>query len=172
MTLKSDAKFEEKLFVVLKLARIWWALTRALESLKSLDFDWFFLSKAHNIWPIKVQRSYLSWHWRVMQNLKKNWLVAWKMTWGIWQIFTRALESVKIGTLMGFFFPKLKIYELKIYSHDNEEWCKNWRGIVSSKLRGIWRMFIRALKNLKNVDFTGLPLTKVYNVWAKKVLRS
>ena len=73
---------------------------------------------------------------------------------------------------MGFFFPKLKIYEFKIYSHDNEEWCKNWRGIVSSKLTGIWRMFIRALKNLKNVDFTGLPLTKVYNVWAKKVLRS
>ena len=24
----------------------------------------------------KVQTSYLSWHWRVMQNLKRNWLVA------------------------------------------------------------------------------------------------
>ena len=35
-----------------------------------------------------------------MQNLKKNWLVAWKMTRGILQIFTRALESVKIGTLI------------------------------------------------------------------------
>ena len=45
-------------------------------------------------------------HWRVMQNLKKNWLVVWKMTWGIWQIFTRALESLKIGTLMGSFNPK------------------------------------------------------------------
>ena len=45
----------------------------------------------------KVQRSYLSWHWRVMQNLKKNWLVVWKMTWGIWQISTRTLESVKLG---------------------------------------------------------------------------
>ena len=34
---------------------------------------------------------------------------------------------------MGLFCPKLKIYELKIYrgvmSHDNEELCKNWRGI-------------------------------------------
>ena len=29
----------------------------------------------------KVQRScYLSWHWRVMQSLKKNWFAAWKMT--------------------------------------------------------------------------------------------
>ena len=30
---------------------------------------------------------------------------------GIWQIFTRALESVKTGTLMGSFCPKQKIYE-------------------------------------------------------------
>ena len=67
-----------------------------------------------------------------MQNLKENWLVLSKMTWGIWQIFTRALESLKIGTLMGFFYPKYKMYDLKIYRgvmcHDNEEWCKIWRG--------------------------------------------
>ena len=59
--------------------------------------------------------------------------MVWKITWRIWQIFIRALESLKIGTLMGFFDPKLKIYELKIYRgfmcHDNEEWCKSWRGI-------------------------------------------
>ena len=34
-------------------------------------------------------------------------------------------ESVRIGTLMGSFYPKYKIYELKIYRgnlcHDNEE---------------------------------------------------
>ena len=34
-------------------------------------------------------------------------------------------ESVKIGTLIGSFYPKYKIYELKIYGdnlcHDNEE---------------------------------------------------
>ena len=55
------------------------------------------------------------------------------MTWGIWQIFTRALESLKIGIWMGSFNPKLKKYELKIHRgvicHDNEEWCKIWRGI-------------------------------------------
>ena len=37
-------------------------------------------------------------------------------------------ESLKIGTLMGSFHPKQKIYELKIYwgvlCHDSEEWCK------------------------------------------------
>ena len=56
-----------------------------------------------------------------------------KMTWGIWQIFTRGLESLKIGTLMPSFCLKSKIYELKIYRgvlcHDNEEWCKIWKGI-------------------------------------------
>ena len=56
-----------------------------------------------------------------------------KLTWGIWQIFTRALESLQNGTLMVSFCLKLKMYELKIYRgvmcHDNEEWCKNWTRI-------------------------------------------
>ena len=51
----------------------------------------------------------------------------------LWQIFNRALESLIIRTLMASFYLKLKMYELKIYMvdvcHDNEEWCKNWRGI-------------------------------------------
>ena len=41
------------------------------------------------------------------------------------QIFTKALERVEIGTLMGSFCPKYKMYELKVYRgaicHDNEE---------------------------------------------------
>ena len=35
--------------------------------------------------------------------------------WRIWQIFTRALGSLKIGTLMGSFYPKLKMFQLKSY---------------------------------------------------------
>ena len=73
---------------------------------KKFPFNGLLLSKVFIVWSKKVERNYLSWHWRVMQNLKKNWLVAWKMRWGIWQIFTRALESVKIGTLVGSFCPK------------------------------------------------------------------
>ena len=60
---------------------------------------------------------------------KKKRLVAWKMTCGIWQIFTRALKNVEIGTLMGSFCPKQKMYDLKTYRgvmcHDNEELYKN-----------------------------------------------
>ena len=52
------------------------------------------------------------------------------MTWGIHQIM---FESCKIGTLMRSFYSKKKMYELKIYRgvtcHNNEEWCKIWKGI-------------------------------------------
>ena len=98
--------------VLSKTTRIWWNLTRALISLKNLQYSLFLLYKIFNVWPKKAQRSYLSWHWRVMQNWKKNWLAVWKMT-KIWQIFTRALESLKIETLMGSFNPKENKYELK-----------------------------------------------------------
>ena len=43
-------------------------------------------------------------------------IVVWKMTWGIWQIFTRSFESVKIWTLMGSFCQRQKTFELKIYT--------------------------------------------------------
>ena len=42
-------------------------------------------------------------------------------------------ESPKLGTFVGSFYPKSKIYELKIYRgvmcHDNEEGCRIWRGV-------------------------------------------
>ena len=69
-------------------------LTQALESLKKLSFNWLLVTKVYNVWATEVQRSYLSWHLRVLQVLKINWLVVWKMAWEIWQIF---LEVSKLG---------------------------------------------------------------------------
>ena len=46
---------------------------------EKLWIDGLFLSKAY-VSARKLQRNYVSWHWRVMENLKKNWLVVWKMT--------------------------------------------------------------------------------------------
>ena len=54
---------------------IWQILTWALESPKNSHFNNLLLSKAYIVCAKKVQRSYLSWHWRVMQNLTKNWLL-------------------------------------------------------------------------------------------------
>ena len=102
-----------------------------------LHLDWSLSFEVYNAWSGKAHRSYLSWHWRVMQNLKKNWLVVWKITWKIWKIFIKALDSVKIGTFMGSFCPKYKMHELKIYRgvmcNDTEEWWIIWRGIDLSQ---------------------------------------
>ena len=64
------------------------------------------------------------------------------MTWGIWQIFARALEFLKIETLVESFYQikgrqnkgqSRKCMSWKFYRgvlcHDNEEWYKIWRGI-------------------------------------------
>ena len=47
---------------------------------KNLYIDGIFLSKGYNVSTRKFQKDYVLWEWRVMQNLKENWLVAWKMT--------------------------------------------------------------------------------------------
>ena len=100
-------KLKRNWLVLLKLSwGISQILTWAFESLKNLCFNWLLVIKVYIALATKVQTSYLSWHWRVMQILRKNWPVVWKKTWEIWQFFTRALESVKIGTLMGSFCPK------------------------------------------------------------------
>ena len=104
--------------------RIWILQTSSVKS-KKLKFNGLHLSKNYIPSPKTLFRD--------LSNITFNWLVVRKMTWGIWQIFTRALESLKIGILMGSFNSKLKKYELKIHRgvicQDNEEWHKIWRGI-------------------------------------------
>ena len=41
----------------------------------------------------KVQRIYISLHWRPMQKFERNWLVISKMTWRISQIFVHKLKN-------------------------------------------------------------------------------
>ena len=46
---------------------IWQILTRGLENLKNLHLNGLFLIKVYNVWAKEVQRSYIWWHWRLMQ---------------------------------------------------------------------------------------------------------
>ena len=50
-----------------------------------------------------------------------------------WQIFIRAHENLKIGTFIGSFYTKQKMYEIKTYwgvmCYNNEGWWKIWKGI-------------------------------------------
>ena len=70
---------------------------------KNLHFDWILLSKVYKYLDKKVRKSYVSWHWRVMQILKKIWLLVPKMTQGIRWILMRAVASLEICTLMCYF---------------------------------------------------------------------
>ena len=94
---------------------------------QNFHFDWLLLCKVFNIWPKKVERCYLSWHWRVMQNLKEKWFAVWKMTW--WMIW--ALQVLKIFTLTCSFCVKYLTFFLRkwirVIFHDTEDWCKIWR---------------------------------------------
>ena len=130
MKLKGDAKFKGKLTCGLKngLSNL---VNFYASSWKpgNLYFDGLLLSKTYK--DLKVQKSYVSWHWRVMQILKKNWLLIPKITWGIWLIFMRAVESLEIYTLMCYFCQYYVKFQLKIYtrivSHDTEKRSKLWR---------------------------------------------
>ena len=68
--------------------------------------------KVFNVWSKKLQRNYLSWHWRVMQNLKKNWLVVWKMT-GICKFLPEQLKVSKLGFWWDPFIQSRKSMSLK-----------------------------------------------------------
>ena len=68
---------------------IWRILTWALKNLKSLHFNVLLFTKVYNVWAKKIQRTYIWWHWMLIQNFKENWLVLSKMTWRNWEIFTR-----------------------------------------------------------------------------------
>ena len=90
---------------------------------ENLPFNMLILPIAYKVSAKKVQKNYLSWHWKEIQTLKKNWLFVWKMIWGIWWILTWAVESLKIYTLMGYFCRKYVVFKLKKY-----------RGVVLRKI--------------------------------------
>ena len=132
---------------------IGWSLSKALKSLIAIWRALF--AKAYNVSARKLQRIYVSWHWKVMQNLKENWEMACKMT-GIWLIFMRAVESLKVCTLMGSFSPKyIEIYMKKnrrVMYHDTEEWCKIRRRTnpyFQKMTWRIWWIFNQPLDSLK-----------------------
>ena len=93
MTLESDAKFEEKLTLDLKNDMMNLVNFNASSGWsENLNLYVLLLSIAYKVSAEKRQKSYLSWHWRMIQNLKKRSLFVWKMTWEIWWILTRAWD--------------------------------------------------------------------------------
>ena len=118
------------------------------QKLGILHFDGFFLCKSYKVSAKNVKTIYLSWHWRVMQTLKKNWLEEFgdflPNHSKVWKIFSVA------------FFYQYTMFKLQKYRgvnfHNIEQWYKIWINSdhVNSKMAwGIELTFIRALKSLK-----------------------
>ena len=110
-----------------------------------------------------------------MQNLKKNWLVVWKMTWVIWKIFAKSTRKIsKLGLWWDLFMESRKCMNLKFTEELYTTTVKNdtkFEKELTCRFKidtTIWRIFIWTLECLKNVHFDGLLLTKV---WAKNVQR-
>ena len=108
MTLECDAKFEEKLTCGLEhdmrnLANV----HQSTRNSEIWDFHWILLYKVEKVWGWDLWGSYMLWLWRMIQNLKRNWLVSSKLTWGIYQILTEHSKISKSSTLMGCFWQTI-----------------------------------------------------------------
>ena len=79
MRLMSDAKFKETATHALKNdIRDLVNFHGSSWNSENLHFEGLLLSITYKVSIQKVQKSYLLWHWRVFQTLKKNWLFVWK----------------------------------------------------------------------------------------------
>ena len=108
---------------------------------KNWNFDGILLSKVENLWAQNLQGKFVSWQWRMIQNLKRNWLVSSKLTWGIRQILTRALKNPK-----NLHFNRLLL--TKVYN----AWAK----------KSIEELCLMALKLMQNLKETGLCFLKIF----------
>ena len=125
-----------------------------------MHFDELLLWKSYKVLVKKVQKSYLSWHWRVMQSLKKNWLVVSNVTWGIWCIFTKPLKSLFIGLFLSKVY---KVQTKKVQKYKSSKPQKyiqatkiqrsylSWNGTVMQNLNKPWPFcFSNDLRNWVN----------------------
>ena len=110
-----------------------------------------------------------------MQNLKNNWLVISKLTWGIWWILSQALENLKTFYFNVLLFRKVYTAWAKKVHKSYLSW--NWWGIqnlgrnglaVSKLAQWIWQILTWGLKSLKDFHFNGLLMSKLCIVLAKK----
>ena len=97
IALKSDAKFKRKTDLW---SQIWHEefgeFFPNYSKVGKFYSDGLFLSKIYEVSAKKSQRSYLSWHWTVMRNLKNPEFVVSEMAWRIgWTFIIRPSKSLK-----------------------------------------------------------------------------
>ena len=98
MTMNNDAKFKEELSCQFKTdIRNWTTFDLSTQkSQKTCTLMSCFWPRDIMFELKKAQRRYIWWQWKLMRNLKENWLVLSKVTWKIWQIFVYKLKNSNI----------------------------------------------------------------------------
>ena len=132
----------------------------------------------------KIQRSYLSWHWAVMQNLENPDLVVSKKAWGIGRTFIiRALKSLRIVHGWALFVQSIYCFSQKLpeklcvmtlkgvpkFKRKLTCWLKNDRRSLVNFYASSW--------NSKNWYFDWIRLSKIdkyldYVSWNWRVTQS
>ena len=141
MTLKSDAKFEQKLTCCLENdMRNLVNFDQSTRKFQNWNFDGILLPRVENIWPYNSQRSYLSWKWRMIQKLKLL-----KLSYKI---------EIELQKYRG------------VILHDTKEIYKFWKLTCGLKkdLRNLAN-FYQSTWKCQNWDFDGILLSKVEKVW-------
>ena len=178
MVLKSDAKFKEKLTCGFKY--IWHEefgeFSPNHSKVRKFHSDGLFLSKIYEVWAKKIQRSYLLWHWSVIQNFKNADLVVSKMAWGIWRTsIIRAPKSLNIVHWWALFVQNIYCFSLKL----SEELCiVAVKGVAKFKqkltcglkndIRNLVNFHVSSWKS-ENLHFDWNHLSKAYKYLDEKV---
>ena len=120
-------------FAVSKMTRTWWILTWALKILKHFTLIGSFCTK-YITFDLKKSRGVIfhdTEEWWQISRKTDLWFGKWHEKYG--KFSPKHLKNFNIGTLIGSFHPKYKIYEFKIYRgvmcHYSEELCNIWRGM-------------------------------------------
>ena len=115
------------------MTRIWSILTWVHEILKISTLIGSFCAK-HITFDLTKYRGVIfhdTEKWSKIWRKTGSWFEKWHEEYG--KFSPEHLESLKFETLIRSFYLKYKMYEFKIYRgvmcHNNEEWCKIWRGI-------------------------------------------
>ena len=116
---------------------------------ENLHFDVLLLSIAYKVSAKKVQKNYLSWHWIKRSKLWRKTDFLFEKWYGeIWWTLTRAAESLKICTLMGYFCRNYVVFEMKKNTEElcREKWYNDVGNLVnfhtnSWKLNTLYIMF-------------------------------
>ena len=106
---------------------------------QNLHFNGLLWTRVYNDWAKKLHRNYVSWQWKAMQYLKKNWLVVWKMTRTLVNFHTSSRKSENVhfdGLVLSKAYKVLDVKVQKSYVSWHE--CSKEKLILEKYAFFVW----------------------------------